>query len=111
MNYCCRGFQEAVENRGGRGASIAIVSSQGHPVFLLQLRAIAKPSESQVREALQSLKAQLANEVSLVDLCLGTEISIVHCPWCGRRLDTYYGTTWPRIADESLPLHPQLWSS
>ena len=80
MRWCCLGFESHVKTAGSRGVSIiGGQDSQGNPEIFLQFRSIDSDLDSQ----LPNLPFPLS---------LATDIRIMFCPWCGKKVDEHYGS-------------------
>lgn len=79
MKWCCMAFEGHYMQAGSRGFTILIGrNSAGKPQFVLQHRALDKGAEG-------SVKSDEA-PISVV-----SDVVIQYCPWCGRRLEKWYG--------------------
>lgn len=78
MRWCCPAFEGHYGNAGERGFTILIGRDiEDQPQFLLQYRAVDKGMEGLVfSETLLSLFA---------------DVQIQFCPWCGCKLNKWYG--------------------
>lgn len=77
MKWCCPQFAGWYDNAGQRGISILIGrDSSGMPEFLMQYRAV-----NAGEDLLLSSKAPVLSV---------TEVGLLYCPWCGRKLDKWY---------------------
>lgn len=80
MRWCCVGFEDCHANAGRRGISIIVGRNMsGQHSFILQSRAV--DLTNQVRANFEAVGVA----VSIV-----SEVLIVNCPWCGRRLHNWY---------------------
>jgi hypothetical protein len=78
MKWCCIPFKNYYATAGERGISILIGrNSAGKPEFVMQHRAVDKEIES---------LPYTDYPISII-----TDACIVYCPWCGRKLDKWYG--------------------
>ena len=81
MKFCCNGYKYHFENAGTRGFGVFSIGRfyKDETAFILQHRAMelgaAPPSETQ-------------SPLSLV-----SDMHIQFCPWCGTRLDEFYGAS------------------
>jgi hypothetical protein len=79
MKWCCEVFESHYKRAGTRGFALLVERSPtGKPRFVLQHRALDKGFEETVTSE--------AASISVV-----SDVVIQHCPWCGRRLDKWYG--------------------
>lgn len=100
--FCCHGFQAFWENRGKSGMSIEVHQSNGKPEFRLQMRVVDQTQEDLFR---RTEKAKRLDQESLPEadrdrscrMVLWTESRILHCPWCGKRLEWFYATNWKSL--------------
>jgi uncharacterized protein (UPF0212 family) len=78
MKWCCPGFEGFYGQAGQRGAAVLVGrNSIGEPEFTMQYRAADAGDEQSINsETLMS---------PIVD------VGMQYCPWCGRRLDKWYG--------------------
>lgn len=78
MNWCCSTFNVRYEHAGEMGfATLVGRDVGGKPQFVIQHRAVHKELE-------QAVKPEVPTRVV-------SEIPIAFCPWCGRKLDKWYG--------------------
>ena len=78
MKWCCPGFEGFYGLAGERGAGILIGrDSTGEPEFTLQFRAVNHGDELSI------------DSTSLVSRVV--DVGMQYCPWCGRKLDKWYG--------------------
>jgi len=77
MYWCCEGFRAQVENAGQRGFAVFVAPVYGVSAFVLQHRALNEGDPGPLEHC---------SPISTV-----SEIQLVFCPWCGRRLDSFYG--------------------
>ena len=78
MRWCCIAFESRYEAAGERGIAILVGrNSAGKPEFVLQHRAVDKEIESL--------------PITEYPLSVVSDICIHYCPWCGRKLDKWYG--------------------
>ena len=79
MKYCCPVFEGAIGEAGNRGLAVIIdQSASGSPEFILQHRAVdlgTPPPDG------------YPGPIVLVN-----DTRIAFCPWCGRRLKSFYGS-------------------
>jgi hypothetical protein len=77
MKWCCPVYGGWYGEAGGRGLGILTGrTADGEPEFLLQFRAIEDGEE---------LSTQFETPV-----LFATQIGILYCPWCGRKLEKWY---------------------
>src|ERR1700753_1600940 len=78
MKWCCLAFKGWYEEAGSRGFTVLVGrNATGGPQFVLQHRAVDKGLEESV--------------TSQVPISSVSDIHIQYCPWCGRKLDKWYG--------------------
>jgi|ERR1044072_4465083 hypothetical protein len=78
MKWCCLGFQSCYEEAGKKGFTVLVGRNyMGRPQFVLQYRIVDKGAEESV--------------TSQVPISFVSDIHIQYCPWCGRKLDKWYG--------------------
>lgn len=94
MRTCCEGFQDLLDKCGERGFSVRVTRHDNRPVFALQFRAIERGQEWP--QSSRDLEQQ-----ELVTLV--TEVCIVHCPWCGARLEKAYKRDWEQLVKLTEP--------
>ena len=100
--FCCRGFQAFWENREKSGMSIEVHQRDGKPEFWLQMRVVDQAQEDLFRriEKAKRLDLELLPETDQNRSCeaiLWTESRIFHCPWCGKRLESFYAMNWKSL--------------
>lgn len=79
MKWCCTVFKERYSEAGDRSFAILVGRNrEGEPEFILQHRSVDKGAEGDVRSE--------TSNISLV-----SDIHILYCPWCGRKLHSWYG--------------------
>lgn len=77
MKFCCGAFESNFEMAGSRGFGVFSVQFDKDQVdFIVQCRAMEPGAEAPVSKSPLSLIA---------------EMYIRFCPWCGKRLDQFYG--------------------
>ena len=83
MKWCCAGFEAAYEAAGERSIAVVIdEDTDGNAGFFLQARAFDAGSEP---------------ELNLdVPMSLVLQTGLQFCPWCGVRLQKWYG---PHVRD------------
>ena len=78
MKWCCPGFEAIYGNAGQQGAGILVGrNSIGEPEFTMQYRAVDKK---------EKLPVNSENPVASV-----VDIGMQYCPWCGCKLEKWYG--------------------
>lgn len=83
-SWCCRVFADHYEQAGERGLAVLVLESTHQGArFVLQSRAAAVRDEEEVR--------------TQVPVSLVTESDIFYCPWCGRKLSSWYAKDWKRL--------------
>ena len=77
MRWCCTVFEGWYSQAGERGLGVlAGITPDNEPEFLIQFRAIGDGE----RLSVSSPEAILTE----------TQIGILYCPWCGRKLEQWY---------------------
>ncbi len=94
MKYCCGGFEYAhKQNSNKRGVSIFTrVDDFDQPTFILLFRSINIDDEKEFSESTQFHKTYY----------IATERVIQYCPWCGKKLSSFYKKTWINLIKKSL---------
>lgn len=78
MRWCCAGFEAFYGNAGEQGAGILVGrDSLGEPEFTLQYRAVDRETEMPVNSE--------KPVASIID------VGVQYCPWCGSKLEKWYG--------------------
>ena len=78
--WCCRGFAHTFRSGGQRGFGVIVKRIlDGQPMFLVQHRALDPEDMKSPLEARPGVKIEVISE-----------LVIVHCPWCGRKLEKFY---------------------
>src|SRR6185437_8006326 len=85
MRFCCAQFEGICGFAGGRGFGIVPYRDEEIQRFILQHRA---------------LDAQAKPPFSSTPLSLISELHLVFCPWCGVRLEYFYGDAAPASRSE-----------
>jgi len=93
MKYCCNGFEEAYKNYNKRGVSIFAEDHFGQPIFIVLFRSVNITDEKELSEAINEFQKTYH---------IATERVIRYCPWCGRKLSSFYKNTWNNIIGQSL---------
>jgi hypothetical protein len=89
MNWCCLTFKSWYHAAGERGIAILIDrGATGKAEFVIQQRAIDKDINSR--------------PVTDYPIALVSEVHIAHCPWCGRKLEKWYGKVVDQLARPEL---------
>jgi hypothetical protein len=83
--YCCLPFEDALSQAGNRGLAIVVdISPTGAVEFILQHRAV---------DAGAPAPTDYAGALVLVN-----DARIGFCPWCGKRLATFYADRATKLA-------------
>ncbi len=78
MKWCCSIFKMRYEHAGETGFAMLVGrDAAGRAEFVIQHRAVDKEMEHDVKPKIPTL--------------IVSDIQIDHCPWCGRKLDKWYG--------------------
>jgi len=93
--WCCNGLSHAFAQRADRGIYVfASRLGPSSPVsFWLAMRSVTQ-ADLRRRENL--------GPSSTVPVTLATRVPIRFCPWCGKRLDRFYGPNGNQLIDTSL---------
>lgn len=91
MKFCCEQFRLNFEIAGTRGFGVFSVGDfyEGEPAFIIQHRAMEMGADP---------PSFTASPLSLV-----SEMHIHFCPWCGKKLHSFYGAN-PEIMKPDLKL-------
>lgn len=83
--WCCFSFMANYHDDGQRGFRIVGNMHNCKPLFKLKFRAVDHNHQPQL--------------ITSVPLSLELETGILHCPWCGVRLDLWY----EKLPQEEVP--------
>ena len=91
MKWCCPALKTWYEGAGERGFAILVGrDSASQPQFVVQQRSVDMGTED-------SVKAE-------TPLFLVSDIQIDYCPWCGRKLDKWYGKSVDALSRSDLKI-------
>ena len=96
MKWCCDGLKHAFEKRKGRTLFVFAVppeEQKGNPSFWLGMRSVEQKD------------LQEMNTINLPDnlkVTISTKIPIHYCPWCGKRLISFYRKNYDILVDQAL---------
>lgn len=91
MKWCCGLFEGSYNNAGERGLSVLIAyDSLDKPEFIVQHR---------------TASLEVTNfPVTDFPMAWVSEARIFHCPWCGVKLDMWYGKWVDELVREGLAI-------